>query len=93
MRTEISDLESEPAKKSKSEKQTLEVYENINKTGSYILLISLVANLRKEENQKQIEIDNRIKEIKAIEKEIEVLQKNYSKYVISTYKYGGFTRV
>lgn len=89
LRTEISDLESELTKKSKSEKQTLEVYENINKQ-SY-LVNKLVANLRKEENQKQIEIDNRIKEIKTIEKEIDVLQKNYAKYVISTYKYGGFT--
>jgi septal ring factor EnvC (AmiA/AmiB activator) len=89
LRTEISDLESELTKKSKSEKQTLEVYENINKQ-SY-LVNKLVANLRKEENQKQIEIDNRIKEIKTIEKEIDLLQKNYAKYVISTYKYGGFT--
>lgn len=89
LRTEISNLESELAKKSKSEKQTFEVYENISKQS--FLVSKLVANLKKEENQKQLEIDNRIKEIRAIEKDIDVLQKNFAKYVTATYKYGSIT--
>lgn len=89
LRNEITNLENELAKKSKSEKKTLESFEKMGKQS--FLVSKLISNLRSEENQKQLEIDKRIKEIKSIENKIDQLQKNYAKYVASTYKYGGFT--
>ncbi len=89
LRNEITNLENELAKKTKSEKKTLESYEKIGRQS--FLVNKLISNLRSEENQKQQEIDSRIKEIKSIENKINQLQKNYAKYVTSTYKYGGFT--
>ncbi len=89
LKNEISQLENELAKKNLKEKKSLEDYENISKQS--FLLNKLISNLRSEENQKQNEIDNQTANIHSIENEIDILQKNYSKYVTATYKYGGFT--
>jgi len=89
LKDEITRLEKELAQKKIKEKKSLADYENIGKQS--FLINKLIASFRSEENQKQIEIDNRIKEIKAIEKEIDLLQKNYSKYVVASYKYGNYT--
>ena len=89
LKDEITRLEKELEQKNKKEKKSLEDYENIGKQS--FLVNKILANLRSEENQKQVEIDNRIKEIEIIENEIESLQKNYSKYVVASYKYGNYT--
>ncbi|MFZ2322765.1 MAG: peptidoglycan DD-metalloendopeptidase family protein [Ignavibacteriaceae bacterium] len=89
LKDEIARLEKELEKKKAREKKTIEDYENIGKQS--FLVNKLIARLRSEENQKQIEIDNRLKEINAIENEIDLLQKNYSKYVVANYKYGNYT--
>jgi len=89
LKDEISKLEKELSQKKIKEKKSLKDYENIGKQS--FLVNKLLASLRSQENQKQIEIDNRIKEIKAIEKEIDLLQKNYAKYVVANYKYGNYT--
>lgn len=88
LKEEISQLENQLAQKSKSEKKSLADYENIGKQS--FLLNKLIGKLRSEENQKQKEIDSRIKEIKSIENEINLLKKNYAKYVTASYKYGNY---
>ena len=89
LKDEITQLEKELEKKSKKEKKSLEYYNNLNKQN--FLINKIITNLRSEEYQKQIEIDRRTNEIKSIENEIDKLQKNYSKYVVATYKHGNFT--
>lgn len=88
LKEEISQLENQLAQKSKSEKKSLADYENIGKQS--FLLNKLIGKLRSEENQKQKEIDSRINEIKSIENEINLLKKNYAKYVTASYKYGNY---
>jgi septal ring factor EnvC (AmiA/AmiB activator) len=89
LKEEINKLEKELAQKKAKEKKSLKDYENISKQS--FLVNKLIANLRSEEKQKQLEIDNTLKEIKSIETTIDILQKNYSKYVVSNYKYGSYT--
>ena len=89
LKDEIARLETELAKKNRKEKKSLEDLENINKQN--FLLSKLLTNLRREESQKQSEINKQISNISAIEKEIDVLQKNYAKYVTATYKHGSYT--
>lgn len=89
LKDEITRLEKELEQKNKKEKKSLNDYENISKQS--FLVNKLIADLRSEENQKQTQIDNRVKEIEAIEKKIDQLQKNYSKYVVASYKYGNYT--
>ena len=89
LKDEIARLETELAKKNRKEKKSLEDLDNINKQN--FLLSKLLTNLRREENQKQLEIDKTTLNITAIEKEIDVLQKNYAKYVTATYKHGSYT--
>jgi septal ring factor EnvC (AmiA/AmiB activator) len=89
LKDEITSLEKKLEQKNKKEKKSLNDYENISKQS--FLVNKLIADLRTEENQKQTQIDNRVKEIVAIEKKIDQLQKNYSKYVVASYKYGNYT--
>ena len=89
LKDEITRLETELAKKNRKEKKSLEDLDNINKQN--FLLSKLLTNLRREENQKQSEINKQTLNITAIEKEIDVLQKNYAKYVTATYKHGSYT--
>jgi septal ring factor EnvC (AmiA/AmiB activator) len=89
LKEEINKLEKELAQKKAKEKKSLKDYENISKQS--FLVNKLIANLRSEEKQKQLEIDKTLKEIKSIETTIDILQKNYSKYVVSNYKYGSYT--
>lgn len=86
LRNEISSLEKELKLKSAKEKESFQKLENYNKQG--FLLNKLIARLREEEELKQQDIDNSKSDIEIIEKEIAVLKKNYSRYVISIYKYG-----
>jgi septal ring factor EnvC (AmiA/AmiB activator) len=48
----------------------------------------LIVTLRDEEKKKQAEIFTNQNNIDEIEKQIELLQKNYAKYVVAAYKYG-----
>lgn len=89
IKEEITRLENELAQKTKKEKKSLSALDNVNKQN--FLLNKMLANLRAEEKQKQDQIDNQIKTIAEIETEIETLQKNYAKYVKSTYKNGSYT--
>lgn len=89
IKEEITRLENELAQKTKKEKESLSALDNVNKQN--FLLNKMLANLRSEEKQKKDQIDNQIKTIAEIENEIETLQKNYAKYVKSTYKNGSYT--
>lgn len=89
LKDEISKLESDLVQKNRKEKKSLEDLENINKQN--FLLSKLLTTLRSEENQKQTEIETQTVKISEIEKEIDQLQKNYAKYVKSTYKHGSYT--
>ena len=74
LKDEISRLENELAQKSKKEKKTLEDLDNISKQN--FLVNKLLTNLRREEAQKENEIKESVSNISAIEKEIDLLQKN-----------------
>jgi len=89
IKEEITRLENELAQKTKKEKKSLSALENVNKQN--FLLNKMLANLRAEEKQKQDQINNQIKTIAEIENEIKTLQRNYAKYVTSTYKNGSYT--
>ena len=75
LKDEISKLENDLAQKNRKEKKSLEDLENINKQN--FLLSKLLTTLRSEENQKQTEIENQTLKISDIEKEIDLLQKNW----------------
>lgn len=89
IKEEITRLENELAQKTKKEKKSLSALENVKKQN--FLLNKMLANLRAEEKQKQDQINNQIKTIAEIENEIKTLQRNYAKYVTSTYKNGSYT--
>lgn len=89
LKDEIARLEKELAQKNAKEKKSIEDYNNISKQS--FLLNKLIGDLRNDEMEKQSEIEARAKEIKSIENEINLLQKNYSKYVVAAYKYGNYT--
>ncbi len=91
LKDEISRLENELAQKKKKEKKTLEDLDNISKQN--FLVNKLLTNLRREEEQKEIEINKSISNIASIENEIDILQKNYAKYVTATYKNGTHTEL
>jgi septal ring factor EnvC (AmiA/AmiB activator) len=86
LKDQISSLEKEINNQTKKEKESFTAVENYNKQ-SY-LLNKLISSVRKEENNKQQEIISNQKKIKDIESQIELLQKNYAKYVSAIYKYG-----
>lgn len=86
LKDEIYRLENELAQKNKKEKKTLEDLDNISRQN--FLVNKLLTNLRREEAQKENEIKESVSNILTIEIEIDLLQKNYAKYVAATYKNG-----
>jgi septal ring factor EnvC (AmiA/AmiB activator) len=86
IKAEISSLESQLRINTTKEKQTYTALENYNKQS--FLLNTLINRLREEEHLKQEDIDFTHQQIEYIEKEIKILQTNYSKYVTSIYKKG-----
>jgi murein hydrolase activator len=86
IRSEISSLESQLKIKTTKEKQTTVALENYNKQN--FLLNKLISRLREEEQLKQEDVEFTLQQIEYIEKEIKILQTNYSKYIISVYKKG-----
>jgi len=86
IRRQITDLENQVKQKSKNEKETYTTLANYDK--QKFLLNKLINNLHQEENEKQKEITKSQAEITALGNEIKTLKENYSKYVVSIYKYG-----
>jgi septal ring factor EnvC (AmiA/AmiB activator) len=86
IKAEISLLESQLKINTTKEKQSYTALENYNKQN--FLLNKLISKLREEEQLKQEDIEFTLKQIEYIEKEIKILQTNYSKYVTSVYKKG-----
>lgn len=86
IRSQISNLEEQVKQKSRKEKETYSTLTNYNHQN--FLLNRLINKLHSEEKKKQQEIEKSQQEIGELEKEIQALKKNYSKYVVSIYKYG-----
>jgi septal ring factor EnvC (AmiA/AmiB activator) len=86
IKSEILSLESQLKANTTKEKQSNVALENYNKQS--FLLNTLINRLREEEQVKQEDIEFTLQQIEYIEKEIKILQANYSKYVISIYKKG-----
>jgi murein hydrolase activator len=86
IKSEILSLESQLKANTTKEKQSNVALENYNKQS--FLLNTLINRLREEEQVKQEDIEFTLQQIEYIEKEIKILQTNYSKYVISLYKKG-----
>ncbi|MGE5809896.1 MAG: murein hydrolase activator EnvC family protein [Ignavibacteria bacterium] len=86
IKKEISSLELELKTKTMKEKKTNTVLENYSKQS--FLLNRLVNKLKKEEKIKQKQITDLQLGINSLEKEIESVQNNYSKYIVTIYKSG-----
>jgi murein hydrolase activator len=91
IQNEISALENELKQKTSQEKKSNAALENYNKQSH--LLNTLINSLRKEEKEKQLQINKTNDQIKSLEKEIQVIQDNYSKYVIAIYKKGQYNEL
>ncbi len=83
---EISELEIELEEEDALEKESVKVLENYNKQS--FLLNKIINNFRREEQDKQAQINKSNRNIKSIETEIEVLKENYARYIVSIYKKG-----
>jgi len=86
IKKQINDLEKQVNRKTRKEKDTYSTLANYNQQN--FLLNKLINKLKKEERQKEKEIVKSKSEISSLEKEIKTLKENYSKYVVSIYKYG-----
>ncbi|MGA7839113.1 MAG: peptidoglycan DD-metalloendopeptidase family protein [Ignavibacteriaceae bacterium] len=86
IKKQINDLEKQVNQKTRKEKDTYSTLANYNQQN--FLLNKLINKLKKEERQKEKEIVKSKSEISSLEKEIKTLKENYSKYVVSIYKYG-----
>jgi len=86
IKEEISELEKELEEETALEKESVKVLENYNKQS--FLLNKIINNFRREEQDKQAQINERNRIIKSIETEIEVLKKNYARYIVAIYKKG-----
>jgi len=86
IKEEISELEKELEEETALEKESVKVLENYNKQS--FLLNKIINNFRREEQDKQAQINERNRIIKSIEAEIGVLKENYASYIVSIYKKG-----
>ena len=86
IKKEIRLLENQYKQKSKKEKKSYSSFQNFNKQN--YLLNKLIGSLKKQEAEKEKQIKQTKNDISKLEKEIKSLRKNYSKYVVSIYKYG-----
>ena len=86
IKDEIATLQNRLKLKSKKERESYNVLENYNKQ-SY-LLRKLISNLKYEEYLKEKQISANENRTATLQKDIVVLKKNYSKYVVSVYKHG-----
>lgn len=86
IKKEIRLLENQYKRKSKKEKRSYASFLNFNKQN--YLLNKLIGSLKKQEAGKEKQIRRTKSNISNLKKEIKILRKNYSKYVVSIYKYG-----
>ncbi len=86
IKKEIRLLENQYKRKSKKEKKSYASFLNFNKQN--YLLNKLIGSLKKQEAGKEKQIKRTKSNISNLKKEIKILRKNYSKYVVSIYKYG-----
>ncbi|MDZ7765412.1 MAG: hypothetical protein U5K00_13455 [Melioribacteraceae bacterium] len=84
LRTEITQLQQSLNKLSEQEKNSLEVLQTFNQQST--LLSQLIAQLKKEERLKENEINRLSISIDELEREVEKLREDYSKYVVWLYK-------
>ena len=85
IKEEINSLEQELKEKTTKEKESFNVLDNYNRQS--FLLHRLINNLKAEEQEKELEIENTQQGIEGLRKEIESLKKNYAKYVVAIYKH------
>lgn len=89
IRDDISNLERELKSKSRKERESLQSLENINKQN--LLLGKLINNLLVEEKQKEEAIGGIEQEVQTIEKRINNLKTQYSRYIVWFYKNSGLS--
>ena len=87
IRSEISSLQNALSKLTNEEKQSVDALEKINRKN--LLISRLIINLKREESQKEKQINNLTNEITVLESDIKKLQDDYSKYVVWVYKNSG----
>ncbi len=86
IKKEIRLLEKQYKQKSRKEKKSYSSFQNFNKQN--YLINKLIGKLKKQEHEKEKQIKRTQKDISNLKKEIKILRDNYSKYVVSIYKYG-----
>ena len=91
IKAEISRLENELSQKKAEEKKSYSVIENLEKQS--FLLNKLINALKKEERNKQYQINSTRNDIKETEKEIKQLKENYARYVVAIYKKGPYNEL
>ncbi len=91
IKAEISRLENDLSEKKAEEKKSYSVIENLEKQS--FLLNKLINALKREERNKQTQINSTRNGIKETEKEIKQLKENYSRYVIAIYKKGPYSEI
>lgn len=91
IKIEIKNLENELASKSATEKKSFEAVENLNKQN--FLINKVIGELRTEINNKDKEIKAVENKIVRIESEIKILKDNYAKYVYAIYKKGQYNEL
>ncbi len=86
IKNEIIQLEKELNQKTKKEKESYSALENFSRQS--FLINKVIGQLRVEEKQKENQIVLTENQIDSLAQQIKILQENYSKYVVSVYKYG-----
>ena len=86
IKREIRQLENKYKQQSRKEKRSYASFQNYSKQN--YLLNKLIKSLKKEEAEKTKQINKTKYDISELEKEIKILRENYTKYVVSIYKYG-----
>lgn len=89
IKNEITRLETELRSKTKSERESLQTLENINR--QKLLLNRLVNNLISEERTKSKEIEETERVIASVEERIKILKEKYGNYVVWVYKNRGLS--
>lgn len=91
LKAEISRLENDLADKKIEERKSYSTIENLEKQS--FLLNKIINTLKKEERNKQVQINKTKKNIKEAGEEIEQLKSNYEKYVVAIYKKGPYNEL
>ena len=89
IKQEITRLEKELQNKSRTERESLQTLENLNRQN--LLLNNLINNLLAEENEKEIAIGQIQARIDSIENRMKNLKESYARYVVWVYKNRGLS--